>query len=126
MRIFHNGVGTVNRDRILKNSFFLEMIKISPLTRNFFIREKTYSKVFSSEKSKKKFFRDCNLSGIKLYVSVAILWKKMNRNHEVLKILTVPNFYPYTIWKVTLDLSIKCLILLGKYDPSILCPYSTL
>ena len=29
-----------------------------------------------SEKSKKHFFRDSNLSGIKLYISVAILWKK--------------------------------------------------
>ena len=36
-----------------------------------------YNKVFPSEKSKKKiFFRDCDLSCIKLYISVAILWKK--------------------------------------------------
>ena len=48
--------------------------------------------------------------------------KKMKRNHQILKILMVPILHPSKISQATLDLSIKCLILLGdKYDFSVFC-----
>ena len=47
-------------------------------------------KVFLSKKWKKKIFRDCNLSNLNLYTSVATSWKKMNGNNQILKMLVAP------------------------------------
>ena len=78
------------------------------------------------QKNKKKNF----LSGIKLYISVAILWKKWMKwkkwNHQILKILMAPNFYLSKIQWVTLDLSMKCLILLDVINMIFLFFVSTL
>ena len=64
------------------------------------------------QKSGNFFFRDCNLSSIKRYITAATSLKKMNRNDQILKILVVPILYPSKIYKSHLIFT-KCLILVG-------------
>ena len=73
------------------------------------------------QKNRKK-IRDCNLLGKKRHISIFILFKKMNKELQILKISMVPIFIPLQL-KLHLMFDIAYC---NKYDLSVVCLYPIL
>ena len=65
---------------------------------------------FHQKSRKKKLFRDCNLPGIKLYISVTILWKKWIETITYWKSWWYPFFTPLKFNKITYLIWSFCIV----------------